>query len=83
MGTPRKIFIAVYCDDEAQAAMAQDIAKEISSSFQIQAKDLIGIWPMIKKNKATLRNAVSAIAKDKMAGAMKVLPSIVSMMFKK
>ena len=83
MGTPRKIFIAVYCDDEAQAALVQEIAKDISSTFQIQAKDLIGIWPMIKKNKTTLRNAVNAIAKDKMAGAMKVLPSIVSMMFKK
>ena len=83
MGTPRKIYIAVYCDDEAQAATVQDIAKDMSSTFQIQAKDLIGIWPMIKKNKATLRNAVNAIARDKMAGAMKVLPSIVSMLFKK
>ena len=83
MGTPRKIFIAVYCDDEAQAVQVQDIAKDMSSTFQIQAKDIIGLYPLVKKNRSILRNAINAIAKDKMAGAMKVLPSLVGMFFKK
>jgi pyrimidine operon attenuation protein/uracil phosphoribosyltransferase len=83
MGTPKKIFIAVYCDDEAQAAQVQDIAKDMSSTFQIQAKDIIGLYPLVKKNRSILRNAINAIAKDKMAGAMKVLPSLVGMFFKK
>ena len=83
MGTPRKIFIAVYCDNDAEANAVQDIAKDMSSTFQISAKDVIGIYPIIKKNRVTLRNAVNAIAKDKMVGAMKVLPSIVGLFFKK
>lgn len=83
MGVPRKIFIAVYCDDDAQATQVQEIAKDMSSSFRIQAKDIIGIYPIIKRNKATLRNAIETIARDKMAGAMKVLPSLVGMLFKK
>lgn len=83
MGTPRKIFIAVFCDDEAQAAQVQEVAKDLSSTFRLDAKDILGIYPMIKKNQGTLRNAVNAIAKDKMAGAMKVLPSLVSMFIKK
>jgi hypothetical protein len=54
MGTPEKIFIAVYCDDEAQAAQVQDIAKDMSSTFQIQAKDIIGLYPLVKKNRRPL-----------------------------
>lgn len=83
MGTPRKIYIAVFCDDDTQAAKVQDIAKDLSSTFKIDAKDVMGIYPMIKKNQSTLRNAVNTIAKEKMAGAMKVIPSLVGMFIKR
>jgi hypothetical protein len=51
MGTPRKIYVAVYCDDEEQATAVQNIAKEASSIFNFSAVDIMGIYPMIKKNR--------------------------------
>ena len=38
----RKIIIAVDCDSDEQQQAVQDIAKELSSTFQMRATDLIG-----------------------------------------
>ena len=39
----KKIIIAVDCEDEQEQQKVQDIAKDISGTFRIKAKELINI----------------------------------------
>ena len=77
MGTPRKIYVAVYCDDEEQATAVQNIAKEASSIFSFNAVDIMGIYPMIKKNRGMLKDFAKAMAKEGKKGAVKLIPSLI------
>lgn len=80
MGTPRKIYIAVYCDDEEQATAVQNIAKEASSIFSFSAVDIMGIYPMIKKNRGMLKDFAKAMAKEGKKGAVKLIPSLIKVL---
>lgn len=79
MGTPRKIVLAVYCDNDEQAIAVQNIAKELSSTFMLNAVDIMCVYPMLKKNRALLRDAIKTIKKEGRAGAIRLIPSIVKM----
>lgn len=72
----RKIMIAVDCNsDEEQVAM-QNIAKEISGTFRMSAKDIIGFYPLVKKNQALLYSAIKVIAKEGKKGLVKIIPML-------
>lgn len=73
----RKIIIAVDCDNDAQQAAVQEIAKEISTTFQISAADLINFYPFVKKNKALLYSAVKTVSKEGKKGVMKLIPMLI------
>lgn len=72
----RKIIIAVDCDTEQEQMIVQNIAKEISGTFDIKAKDLIGFYPFVKQNKALLYSAVKTVASEGKKGVMKLIPML-------
>lgn len=72
----RKIIIAVDCDTEQEQIIVQNIAKEISGTFDIKAKDLIGFYPFVKQNKALLYSAVKTVASEGKKGVMKLIPML-------
>ena len=72
----RKIEIAVYCENEQERVAIQNIAKEISGMFDIKAKDVIGFYPFVKKNKALLYTAVKTVASEGKKGVMKLVPML-------
>lgn len=73
----RKIYIAVDCDNDQEQMLVQEIAKEISGTFDIKAKDLISFYPFVKKNKGILYSAVKTVAKDGKKGVMKLVPILI------
>ena len=77
MGTPRKIYVAVYCDNEEQAQAVQEIAKEFSSAFTIDAVDVMGLYPMIRKNRSLLKETARAITKEGKKGAVRLIPALI------
>ena len=46
----RKVYIAVWCDSEEEAAKVQKVAEDLSATFKLTAKDLVWLHPIIKKN---------------------------------
>lgn len=72
----RKIIIAVDCDTEQEQMIVQNIAKEISGTFDIKAKDLINFYPFVKQNKALLYSAVKTVASEGKKGVMKLIPML-------
>ena len=72
----RKVFIAIDCDNEQEQAMVQNIAKEISATFSIKAKDVIGFYPFVVKHKAMLYSAVKTVASEGKKGVMKLIPML-------
>ena len=72
----RKIIIAVDCESDEQQQAVQDIAKELSSTFQMRATDLISFYPFVKKHKALLYTAVKTIATEGKKGIVKIVPML-------
>lgn len=72
----RKIIIAVDCDNDQQQAAVQQIAREISNTFQMSATDLINFYPFIKKHKALLYSAVKTVSKEGKKGVVKLIPML-------
>lgn len=72
----RKIEIAVYCDNEQERVAVQNIAKEISGMFEINAKNLIEFYPFVKQNKALLYTAVKTVANEGKKGVIKLVPML-------
>lgn len=79
MGSYRKIYIAVFCDNEDEVSQVQKVAEDLSSTFRLSAKDLIGIHPLIKKNGQLIASAIRTIAKEGMSGIRKVVPQLMKM----
>ena len=77
MATPRKVIMAIYCDNDEQAIALQNIAKELCSEFSIQAVDVLAMYPMIRKNKKLLKDAVKTIGKEGKAGAIRLIPALI------
>lgn len=72
----RKVFIAVDCDNDQELALVQNIAKEISGTFAIKAKDVISFYPFVVKNRALLYSAVKTVAAEGKKGVMKLVPML-------
>lgn len=80
MATPRKVIMAIYCDDEEQATAVQNIAKEFCSEFSIHAVDIMGMYPLIRKNRGLLKEAARTITKEGKAGAIRLIPALIKAM---
>ena len=73
----KKIYIAVDCESEQEQQLVQNIAQDISQSFTIKAKDLIGFYPTIQKNKALLNTVVKTVSREGKKGLMKLVPILI------
>ena len=72
----RKIYIAVDCANDQEQMMVQEIAKELSATFQLSAASLIRFYPFVKKHKALLYTAVKTIATEGKKGIVKIVPML-------
>lgn len=72
--------MAVYCDNDEQATAVQNIAKEFCSEFSIHAVDIMGMYPLIRKNKGLLKEAARTITKEGKAGAIRLIPALIKAM---
>lgn len=79
MGTYRKVFLAIYCENDEDLAVVQKFAEEISSTFRLSARDLIGLRPIVQKNGQLIGTAVRTISKEGMSGLMKMVPQLMQM----
>lgn len=73
----RKIILVVDCADDKEKELVQDIANEISGTFNMKGSDLISFYPFVKKNKALLYSAVKTVARDGKKGMMKLIPMLI------
>lgn len=79
MGTYRKVFLAIYCENDDDLAQVQKFAEEISTTFRLSARDLIGLQPIVQKNGQLISSAFRTISKEGMSGIMKVVPQLMKM----
>lgn len=73
----KKIIIAVDCQDESEQESVQEIAKEISGTFRLKAKELIDFYPILHKHKALLYTAITTISREGKKGLLKLVPLLI------
>lgn len=73
----RRIIIAVQCEDDKEQAQMQEIARELSQTFKLNAKDIIKFYPLLQKNSGVLISAFRAISQNGMRGVMQAVPSLI------
>lgn len=73
----KKIYIAVDCENEQEQQLVQNIAQDISQSFTLKAKDLIGFYPTIQNNKALLNTIIKTVSREGKKGLMKLIPILI------
>ena len=79
MGTYRKVFLAIYCENDEDLALVQKFAVDISSTFRLSARDLINLRPIVQKNGQLIGTAVRTISKEGMSGLMRMVPQLMNM----
>lgn len=78
----RKIYLAIDCRSDEEAAEVQKIAEDVSMSFDISAKQIIEYYPMVKKNKGVIKVAVKTLIQEKFKGVGKVVAYLMQNMKK-
>lgn len=73
----KKIYIAVWCDSDEEGAQVQKVAEDLSATFKLSARDIIGMHPLIKKNGKLIVNVIRTVSKEGFAGVMKMAPQFV------
>jgi hypothetical protein len=73
----KKIIIAVDCDNEQEQHMVQTIAKELSETLRLKAKELISFYPTLQKYKGLLYNAMKTISQEGKMGILKLVPMLI------
>lgn len=81
MATPRKIIMAIYCDNDEQAVALQNIAKEFCSEYRPHAVDIMAMYPKIKQNKQLIKEAVQIGKTSGKMGLLRIVPGIVNAIF--
>jgi hypothetical protein len=74
----RKIYIAVDCASEEEVQAVQVVAKEASQILRLQARDIIKIAPVAKKNSALIAKTIKTISSEGMKGIAKIIPYFIS-----
>lgn len=72
----KKVIIAVDCENEEEQQKVQTIAKELSETLQLKAKDLISFYPTLQKHKGLLYNAMKTISQEGKMGIVKLVPML-------
>lgn len=72
----KKVIFAVDCENEEEQQKVQTIAKELSETLQLKAKDLISFYPTLQKHKGLLYNAMKTISQEGKMGIVKLVPML-------
>lgn len=72
----KKIHIAVDCANEQECREVQKIAEEMSSVMRLTAKELIAVYPEIRKRYGVITSAKNAIREKGKKGLMAVVGQI-------
>ena len=70
----RKIVLAVDCETDQEQQLVQNMAQEISETFRVSAKDLIGFYPILRQHKSLLYTAIKTVAKEGKKGIFRLVP---------
>lgn len=73
----KKIIIAVDCENEQEQQEVQRIARELSEVLSLKAKDLIGFFPLLQKNKALLYTTIKTVSQEGKKGILKLVPLLI------
>ncbi|MBR5498874.1 MAG: hypothetical protein IKV75_01785 [Bacteroidales bacterium] len=73
----RKIHIAIDCENEQEYAVVQKIAEEISSVMRLSAKELVAVYPEIKKRYGLIAVGKQAIKKDGRKGLLAIVGQLI------
>ena len=73
----RKIYLAIDCKNDSEAAEVQKVAEDFSRSFDLSAQQLIELYPILQKNKRVVKMAVKTLIQEKFKGVGKVMAYMV------
>jgi hypothetical protein len=73
----KKVIIAVDCENENEQKMVQEIAKELSETLRLKAKELINFYPFLQKNRGLIYTAIDIMSRDGKKGLLKLVPLLV------
>lgn len=73
----KKVTIAVDCENEQEKEMVQVMAKELSETLQLKAKELINFYPVLEKNRNLIFTAMHLISKEGKRGLLKLVPLLI------
>ena len=65
-------MIAFYCENEQEKALAQAIADELNNALRLNAKDLIKVAPMLRKNQSVIKEIFKKLGSG--ASIMSIVP---------
>lgn len=74
----RKIYIAIDCNNDAEAQAAQEFAKEISQMFQMKAADILKVAPLVRKNGSLILKTIQTISTEGTKGVVKMVPYFIA-----
>ena len=72
----KKVVIAVDCENEQEQQLVQAMAKELSETLQLKAKELIGFYPVLQKHRGLIYSAMQTISRDGKMGILKLVPML-------
>ena len=72
-----RLTIAVNCENEQEIAQAQAILKELENALRLDAKDLMRLAPVVRKNQTKLRAIFDKISKNGIT--MAVIPDLLAL----
>lgn len=70
----KKVIIAVDCENENEQKMVQEIAKDLSDTLRLKAKELISFYPVLQKNRGLIFTAVDTMSREGKKGILKLIP---------
>lgn len=76
----KKIMVAVDCDTEQEQQLLQVMAKELSETLRLKAKDLISFYPVLQKHRGLIYSAMQTISREGKKGLLKLIPMLMRQM---
>lgn len=70
----KKVIIAVDCENENEQKKVQEIAKDLSETLRLKAKELISFYPVLQKNRGLIFTAVDTMSREGKKGILKLIP---------
>lgn len=74
----RKIYIALDCQNDEEAKKMQQVAEEISAAFAMSAKDVLEVYPYVKKNAKLIRNSIRTLSQKGLKGIGSIAAEMVA-----